>query len=100
MTRNEQEYNKMLKKMEELQKKLDDKKEELEKERDMIVVKAMQESHITREEGAKLAKLIGDERMFAKIMAMAPEVEERIVKKRRDKHEDEEENMQAKGEML
>lgn len=88
MTKSEQEYKRLLARRKELERRIDEKKEELDRERDTIVVRALRESHITREEGCKLARLIGDERMFAKIMELVPELEERISKKRRSQKEE------------
>ena len=50
MTKNESDYAKMLKQMDDLQRKLSEKKELLDKERDEQIIKAIHEIDITREQ--------------------------------------------------
>lgn len=70
MTRKEKEYLKYIQQSEEFQRKAQEMKIELERERDALVVSALNARQITRAEGAKLAKLIRDKESFAKIMEM------------------------------
>ncbi|MGN0249171.1 MAG: hypothetical protein ACI4C0_07735 [Lachnospiraceae bacterium] len=81
MTKNEYDYERMLKQMEELQKKMTEKKEILDKERDEAIIQSIHEKNISREQGILLAKLIRDEKCFETIMKMEPEAEKRIMKK-------------------
>ena len=83
MTKDELEYERMLKQMDELQKKLSDKKDVLDKERDEAIIKAIHEINITREQGVALAEILKNEDNFETIMKLMPKAEERTAKKRK-----------------
>jgi len=89
MTKDELEYERMLKQMSELQKKIADKKALLDKERDEAVIRALTENGVTREQGFKIASLIGDPTCFDVIMDMEPSIAERVIKKRKVKPNEE-----------
>ena len=82
MTKKELDYERMLKQMNDLQEKLAKSKESLDKERDELVVTALHETAITREQGFKIARLIGDPECLEMILKIEPRVEEKVVKKR------------------
>lgn len=85
MTKDELDYERMLKQMEELQKKLSDKKSILDKERDEAIIKAVHKINITREQGFALAGILSNEDNFDTIMKLLPKAEEKPVRKRRSK---------------
>lgn len=70
MTKREREYEKCLDMIKEYEEKAKKVKEQLEKERDALVIEAVRVSQMTRAEGAKLAKLIRNKESFDMIMEM------------------------------
>ena len=82
MSKDELEYEKMLKQMEELQKKLSDKKKALDKERDDVIIDAIHEVDITREQGYELARIIKYKGNIETILKLTPK-EEPVTKRGR-----------------
>ena len=82
MSKDELEYEKMLKQMEELQKKLSDKKKVLDKERDDAIIDAIHEIDITREQGYELARIIKYKGNIEAILKLTPK-EEPVTKRGR-----------------
>ncbi len=70
MTKNEYDYKRMLRQYEEIKKKMDEKKEALDKERDEAIIDAVRKVNVSREQGLKLASLIADKDSFEAIMGL------------------------------
>lgn len=70
MTKNEYDYKRMLRQYEEIKKKMDEKKEALDKERDEVIIDAVRKVNASREQGFKLASLIADKESFETIMGL------------------------------
>lgn len=90
MTKAEQSLQRVRDQIAKLQKKEKELKDIVDAERDDLVVKAMHEIDITREEAIKLARLIGDPRFFERVMELDPEFESRVMKKKTETKESEE----------
>ncbi len=90
MTKNESDYAKMLKQMDDLQRKLSEKKELLDKERDEQIIKAIHEIDITREQGYALAKILLNEENLDIILGLKPKEEFIQPKKGRPRRTDKE----------
>ena len=73
MTKDEQDYMKMQQQLLQLQEKMKQKKEILDKERDDEIIKAIREVDLPREDGFKLARLIEDRKSLEAIMMMEPQ---------------------------
>lgn len=73
MTKDEQDYMKMQQQLLQLQEKMKQKKEILDKERDDEIIKAIREIDLPREDGFKLARLIEDRKSLEAIMKMEPQ---------------------------
>lgn len=83
MTKDEQEYEKLLKKMDKLKQQISDKKDILDKERDEAIIKAVHEINITREQGFRLANVISNEENLESILNLRPKEVEKPVKRTR-----------------
>ena len=70
MTKKEKDYLKYIQQIEEFKRKAQETKEELERERDALVVAALKAREISRAEGEKLAKLIRSKDGWAQVMAI------------------------------
>lgn len=80
MTKDELDYERMLKQMEDLQKKLANKKDILDKERDAAIIRAIHEIDITREQGFLLANILSNGENLESILKLSPKVEEKPKK--------------------
>ena len=83
MTRNEYDYKRLEKQLLALKKKMDEKKEVIDKERDEMIISAVHEINISHEQAAILSKLIKDKKCFDEILKLDPD-----LKKNLDKHKD------------
>ena len=94
MTKDELDYERMLKKREDLEKMIADKKKELDRQRDEAIIKAIHMTDITREEGFKLAAIISNSDNLEIILNLKPkEVDKpkKATKKPRKVNEESEE---------
>jgi hypothetical protein len=72
MTKDELDYERMLKKRENLEKMIADKKKELDRQRDEAIIQAIHTTDITREEGFKLAAIISNSDNLEVILNLKP----------------------------
>jgi len=83
MTKDELDYERLLKQMDELQKKIANKKEILDRERDEAILAAIRKNNVTREQGFALAKILEVENSVDRILELLPPAEEKSVRKRK-----------------
>ncbi len=83
MTKKELELEKMLDQQKELQKKIDQAMDDLNKERDDLILGAIHEIDITREQGYELANILRNKDNLETILKLAPKLEKSERKRRK-----------------
>ncbi len=82
MTKTEYDYTRMIQQMDDLQKKIAQKKVLLDKERDEMIIEAIHEIDITREQGLMLARILKNGENLETILNLTPKDETPIRKRR------------------